>query len=197
MARAATELGRVHRVVAGVNEEDAMLHSHHLSPEAVRLERARAERANYIVSEAISDPNFIRQAATGLDSSQHGVSMLWREFLRWEASDRRHEEAEQVSVLGLHLELRLAPRVRDIVTHLSPADRQLFENSLLALCDNPSIDNITKFAVPSPPIVLALYQDGPFRVVYRVLGDTGVDVLNVGLAPEVPTLEQWALDSKS
>ena len=57
---------------------------HHLSAEEARYERAKAERATFIVSEAISDPHLMVAALDGIEAYERGRGMLWPEFLRWE-----------------------------------------------------------------------------------------------------------------
>jgi hypothetical protein len=89
------------------------------------------------------------------------------------------------------LELRLSSRVRDLVTSLPPDDRAVFEQCVDALCTNPYLDNVTNFAVVYPPAVLLLHQDGPFRMVYRIAGGVVVDLLNLDLAPDVPSIAEW------
>ena len=74
---------------------------------------------------------------------------------------------------------------------MPPEDRQQFEDDVQAICANPAIDNVTKFALPSPPIVLVLFQNGPFRMVYQNHNVVGVDLLHVGWAEEVPSIEEW------
>jgi hypothetical protein len=174
-----------------IDEEEAMIYATHLSPSEARYARTKAERASFIVSEAISDTRLMAKAREGLEASQHGISMLWGEFLQWEASRRREDHSRQASAAGMHGELRVAPRVRDVVTALSAVERELFEHCVRTLCGEPFVDNVTKFALPSPPIVLCLYQNGPFQFVYRILNNTGVDLLVVSWVPEVPSIADW------
>lgn len=168
------------------------MHRPRLSPEEVRFERAKAERANFIVSEAIGDPQFMKQALDGIEPCDRGISMLWPEFLLWE-SRRRGESAEPAKnvVAGLRFEPRVSPRVRDLVASLTNAERALFEQSLIGLCTNPFIDNVTKFSLPYPPVVLFLYQDGPFRIIYRIVSGAVIDLLNLSWAPDVPSIAEW------
>lgn len=86
--------------------------------------------------------------------------------------------------------------MRDLVTSLPKEARELFERDVLALCANPTIDNVTKFPLPSPPIVLVLYQDGPYRMVYRIHSVVGVDLLHLSWAEDVPTIDEWGEASK-
>jgi mRNA-degrading endonuclease RelE of RelBE toxin-antitoxin system len=88
-------------------------------------------------------------------------------------------------------ELRLAPHVRDLVAGLAPDDRAQFERAMDDVGNNPYIDNVSKFALPCPPELLCLYQAGPFRVVYRIIDDVVVDLLNLSAAPYVPPIEEW------
>jgi hypothetical protein len=163
-----------------------------LSSEQMRFERAKAERASYIVSEALSDPILETEALSGLEATERGLCLLWQEFLRWENTRRGIEADSKHSDLHLNVELRLAPRVRDLLIGLSPADRRLLELAIQQICANPTIDNVTRFALPSPPIVLVLYQNGPYRVVYQHHHVVGVDLLYVGQAEQVPSIEEWA-----
>jgi hypothetical protein len=81
--------------------------------------------------------------------------------------------------------------VRDLVWSLKPDDRATFDHSLDTLCSNAYIDNVSKFAVPYPPVVLFLYQDDAFRIVYRIVDNVMVDLLNLSWAPLVPTIAEW------
>jgi hypothetical protein len=165
---------------------------HHLSAEEVRYERAKAERATFIVSEAISDPHLMVAALDGIEAYERGRGMLWPEFLRWELS--RHGEGlfgEHGPSWTLKFEPRVCPRVRDLVTTLGPDDRARFEQSLGALCTRPYIDNVSKFSVAYPPVVLSLYQDEAFRIVYRMSSSVVVDLLNIDGAPDVPSVADW------
>ena len=168
-----------------------MLQARHLSPDRVKFERAKAERASYVVSEALSDPGLITEALNGLEAVDRGRGLLWQEFLRWENSRRSVDAGGHETLLHASVELRLAPRVRDLVTMLPSEERAEFERDVQAICDNSAIDNVTKFALPSPPIVLVLYQNGPFRMVYQNHNVTGVDLLYLGWADEVPSIEDW------
>ena len=56
--------------------------------EALKLERAKAERANLIVSMAVTDPELMRNALAGLQAAERGISMLWNDFLHWEETRR-------------------------------------------------------------------------------------------------------------
>jgi hypothetical protein len=163
-----------------------------LSPEQMRIERAKAERASYIVSEALSDRVLETEALNGLEATERGLCLLWQEFLRWENTRRGVEADSQHAKLHVNVELRLAPKVRDLLIRLSPDDRQLLELDVQEICANPTIDNVTKFALPSPPIVLILYQKGPYRVVYQNHNVVGVDLLYVDRAEQVPSIEEWA-----
>lgn len=167
-----------------------MIQARQLSPEQTRYERAKAERANYIVSEAISDAELMAQVFDGLEASQRGISLLWSEFLRWE-NDHHGKYDAPVGHLGTKFELRLAPRVRDIVTNLAPDDRARLEHALEDLSANAYIDNVTKFSLPYPPSVFVLYQDGPFRIVYRILNSVVADLLNLSWAADVPSIAEW------
>jgi hypothetical protein len=168
-----------------------MLQARHLSPDRVKFERAKAERASYVVSEALSDPGLITEALNGLEAVDRGKGLLWQEFVRWEISRHGAEASGHEILLHASVELRLAPRVRDLVTNLHREERALFERDVQAICDISAIDNVTKFALPSPPIVLVLYQNGPFRLVYQNHNVTGVDLLYLGWADEVPSIEDW------
>ncbi|HLH73778.1 MAG TPA: hypothetical protein VKX96_10885 [Chloroflexota bacterium] len=169
-----------------------MVTLHRLSPQQAKYERAKAERANYIVSEVISDPQFMSQGIRGIESCEHGICMLWPEFLQWESA-QFGQDAPHAKDQGPKLKFtpRVAPRVRDFIASLTHDDRILFEHHLAALCTNPHIDNVTKFSVPYPPIILFLYQDGPFRILYRIVGGTVVELLNVGEASYVPSIDEW------
>lgn len=68
VAHAGGEARRFRKRAAEIDEEDTVIQARHLSPERVRFERAKAERANFIVSEAISDPELTRQALDGLEA---------------------------------------------------------------------------------------------------------------------------------
>jgi hypothetical protein len=92
---------------------------------------------------------------------------------------------------GVKFEVRVTPRVRDLVASLKSDDRSTFDHSLDTLCSNPYLDNVTKFAVPYPPEVLFLYQDDAFRIVYRIVDNVTVDLLNLSWAPLVPTVAEW------
>jgi hypothetical protein len=168
-----------------------MIQARPLSPERVRFERAKAERASYIVSEALSDPVLETEALNGLAATERGLCLLWQEFLRWENTRRGVEADSKHSGLHVNVELRLAPRVRDLIIGLPPEERRLLELDIQELCANPTIDNVTKFALPSPPIVLILYQKGPYRMVYQNHNVVGVDLLYVGWAEQVPSIEEW------
>ena len=69
-------------------EEATVIQARLLSPEDIRLERAKAERANFIVSEALGDPELLRHALEGLHANDRGVGLFWIDFLHWEASRR-------------------------------------------------------------------------------------------------------------
>jgi len=165
---------------------------HHLSAEEARYERAKAERATFIVSEAISDPHLMVAALDGIEAYERGRGMLWPEFLRWELS-RRGEglSGEHGPSWTLKFEPRVCPRVRDLVTTLASEDRARFEKSLGALCTRPYLDNVSKFSVAYPPLVLSLYQDEAFRIVYRMSSSVVVDLLNLDGAPDVPSVANW------
>lgn len=165
---------------------------HQLSSQEAKFERAKAERANFIVSEAVGDLPFMSQALGGIEPCEHGIGMLWPEFLQWERFRLGHTETnEKITGPKLKFQPRVAPRVRDVVSSLSPDDRAGFERRLSALCTDPYIDNVTKFSVAYPPVILFLYQDGPFRIVYRITGGSVIDLLNVGWAPTVPAISEW------
>ncbi len=91
----------------------------------------------------------------------------------------------------MKFELQLAPHVRDVVAGLAPDDRAEFERAMDEVCSNPYVDNVSRFALPCPPLTLLLYQAGPFRVVYRIVDDIMVDLLNLSAAPYVPPIEEW------
>jgi len=165
---------------------------HQLSSQEAKFERAKAERANFIVSEVVGDLQFMTHALNGIEPCEHGIGMLWPEFLQWEKLRLGQTDAsEKNTSSGLKFQPRVAPRVRDIVSGLAPDDRVAFERCLSALCTNPYIDNVTKFSVAYPPVILFMYQDGPFRIVYRITGGSVVDLLNVGWAPAVPSISSW------
>jgi mRNA-degrading endonuclease RelE of RelBE toxin-antitoxin system len=167
-----------------------MIQARHLSPEQARYERAKAERANYIVSEAIGDVDLMAKAFEGVEASQRGISLLWSEFLRWENSRHGKEDA-RIEHFGSKYELRVSPRVRDIITTLAPDDRANLEHALEEVSANALIDNVTKFALPYPPAVFILYQKGPFRIVYRIINSIVVDLLNLSWAEDVPSIADW------
>lgn len=169
-----------------------MITARRMSPEELRYERAKAERANFIVSEALCDPELVARALEGLEATTRGISMLWPEFLNWEKT-RHHGQPipEHDPLRGARFEPRVAPRVRDLVANLPPEDRARFDQKLATLCANPYLDNLTRFALPYPPVVLSLYQDGPFRIIYRVVNNAVVDLLNLDTAPYVPSVSEW------
>ena len=61
-----------------------MIRARQSSPEVVKYERAKSERANLIVSLAVSDPELMAHALAGLRDADRGVSLLWKDFLHWE-----------------------------------------------------------------------------------------------------------------
>src|SRR5258708_29480413 len=119
-----------------------MVQARHLSPERMRFERAKAERASYIVSEALSDRILVTESLAGLEATERGLCLLWQEFLRWENSRRGRETDGRQTGLHVSVELRLAPRVRDLVSRMPPEERQQFEDDVQAICTNPAIDNV-------------------------------------------------------
>ncbi|HUX86525.1 MAG TPA: hypothetical protein VMW65_05950 [Chloroflexota bacterium] len=165
---------------------------HQLSLQEVKFERAKAERANFIVSEVVGDLQFMTHALNGIEPCEHGIGMLWPEFLQWETLQLGQTDTiERTTGPGPKYQPRVAPRVRDIVSGLTPDDRVAFERCLSALCTNPYIDNITKFSVAYPPVILFLYQDGPIRIVYRITGGSIIDLLNVGWVTGIPSIADW------
>lgn len=167
-----------------------MAHVHHLSADEVKYEHAKAERAAFVVSEAISEPDLMRRALESLEGINRGIGMLWPEFLRWEQITHGHSD-DRAEIPTWKFEPRVAPRVRDLISALTPEERARFQQSLETLCANPYLDNVTKFSVAYPPQVLSLYQDDAFRVVYRIVSGVVVDLLNFDWAEEIPSIAQW------
>ena len=78
---------------------------------------------------------------------------------------------------------------------LSSAERFIFEATAeerreiariidRILCFDPWIDNKTKIAFSVPPAVLALYADGQYWILYRVVKNTVISIWNIGYAHE-------------
>jgi hypothetical protein len=68
-----------------------MIRARQSSPDIVKYERAKAERANLIVSLAVSDPELMTQALAGLEAADRGISLLWKDFIHWEETRPQHE----------------------------------------------------------------------------------------------------------
>jgi hypothetical protein len=68
-----------------------MIRARQSSPEVVKYERAKAERANLIVSLAVSDPELMTHALAGLQAADRGIGLLWKDFLHWEETRPQHE----------------------------------------------------------------------------------------------------------
>lgn len=82
-------------------------------------------------------------------------------------------------------------RALHFIDGLTPDEKAQLRHCLEALRLDPYIDNITKFSAPYPPVVFCLYQDGPFRIVYRLKQNTVIDILNISPAPYVPPIHKW------
>ncbi len=68
-----------------------MIRARQSSPEVVKYERAKAERANLIVSLAVSDPELMTHVLAGLQAVDRGISLLWKDFLHWEETRGQRE----------------------------------------------------------------------------------------------------------
>lgn len=62
-----------------------------LTPDEAQRARARAERANLIVSMAVSDREFMKDVAEAYEESERGEGMTWDEFRRQEELRRLNE----------------------------------------------------------------------------------------------------------
>jgi hypothetical protein len=56
-----------------------------------RLERAKAERAAFIVSKAVANKTLMQETLASFGESERGEGVSWEEFCRQEASRRQDE----------------------------------------------------------------------------------------------------------
>lgn len=82
-------------------------------------------------------------------------------------------------------------RALHFIAGLTQEEKAQLRHCIDALRLDPWVDNVTKFVYPVPPLVFCLYQDGPFRIVYRVKNNEVVDILNISPAPYAPLVHEW------
>ncbi len=85
----------------------------------------------------------------------------------------------------------LARRVLHFIAGLSEDEKGELRHAIASLRADPYVDNLTKFPYPAPPLVFNLYQDGPFRIIYRIKDNDTVIILNISPAPYVPPPHEW------
>ncbi len=59
-------------------------------------------------------------------------------------------------------------RFRDQFAALDPQGREEVRRAIRYIESNPEVDNIRTFHYPTPPIIMRLYNDGRWRIAYRV-----------------------------
>lgn len=65
---------------------------------------------------------------------------------------------------------------------LEADDRDAIDRIIRQLCDDPAINNETVFAFSVPPIILRLYQDERFHVVFELPHNEALRIHGIGRA---------------
>lgn len=68
------------------------------------------------------------------------------------------------------------------IAGLSPEGRRALIRAVNNICLNPWIDNRTKISFPFPPAHFTLYHDSDFWILYHIVGNDELVIMNVGFA---------------
>ncbi len=74
---------------------------------------------------------------------------------------------------------------------LDEDDQRELDRIVQNICINPYIQAPLKVAFPMPPVILTLYNDGAYWVLYHLPTNTRVDIFMIGVAPKAPPRGAW------
>jgi hypothetical protein len=84
-------------------------------------------------------------------------------------------------------EVRLLRPAETFFRSLAPEDQQHLGTLFSRLEENPQLDGMTKIAVRMPPVELSLYADARSWILYHIVQERIVRVLNADWAEELYT----------
>jgi hypothetical protein len=84
---------------------------------------------------------------------------------------------------------RLLRPALDFFRQQSPEEQAYLAGLLDLLQADPQIDGLLKIRVTIPPVALSCYIDERFWLLYTVVDDRVINVLNIGLSEE--TITPW------
>ncbi|MBI5289919.1 MAG: hypothetical protein HY873_13180 [Chloroflexi bacterium] len=82
---------------------------------------------------------------------------------------------------------RLLPPAETFYVACPEEDRRELDRVLRNLCQDPKVNNQTTFVFAVPPVILSLFRDGRFWIVYHLPNNGELSVLNIGRPPNRPT----------
>lgn len=77
---------------------------------------------------------------------------------------------------------RIQPPAERFIAQCKPEHRREVIRLIASLCNDPSIDGMGKIPFEAPPLVLRLYLDNKYWIVYYLPDDRTLHVLNIGRA---------------
>jgi hypothetical protein len=67
---------------------------------------------------------------------------------------------------------------------VTPGERKHLVEVLEQICNDPVVDGITKFYFPVPPVVVTLYREPEWWIVYYSPRDNVLHIINIGRVTE-------------
>jgi len=67
---------------------------------------------------------------------------------------------------------------------VSSSERRHLVEVLEQICSDPVVDGVTKFYFPVPPVVVRLYKEKGWWIIYYIPRDNVIHVINIGRVTE-------------
>ena len=84
----------------------------------------------------------------------------------------------------------LKPSLKFLDQQASSHERQQILNIVESICADPHVDGITKFYFEAPPLVLRIYKQAEWWIVYYSPRKSVLHIVNIGRATEHPSIRR-------
>jgi len=76
--------------------------------------------------------------------------------------------------------------IKFLAEQATQKERKKILKIIEGICDNPYVDNKTKFYFDMPPIVLNICQEPGWWIIYHIVNELKLNVFNIGRPTERP-----------